>query len=63
LAELLQSPFLGTVLSKEVVQMLAEHPEQREQIIGGYKAAFGYEFFDILAATSMKIRKTTAADA
>lgn len=43
-----QAPW-SSELQKEVIELLAQHPEQRQQIIADYKSMFGYPFLEKLA--------------
>ncbi|HTA45981.1 MAG TPA: hypothetical protein VK789_26230 [Bryobacteraceae bacterium] len=49
-----EAPFVS-VFQKEVITLLAQYPNQREQILADYKSVYPYSFFDNLeAATSSK---------
>lgn len=47
---------VGTTLKQEVIQLLAQYPQQREQILADFKSVFPYDFLDTLQAAHRKIR-------
>jgi hypothetical protein len=46
---------VATTLKKDVIRLLAQHPDQREQIINDFKSVFPYEFLDKLETSKRKI--------
>jgi hypothetical protein len=50
-----ESPF-GTMLKRDVIQLLAQYPDQREQIIADFKSVFPYDFLDKLQAAQPRIQ-------
>ncbi|MBS1786549.1 MAG: hypothetical protein JST85_02435 [Acidobacteria bacterium] len=54
-----QAPWTSE-LKKEVIELLAEHPDQREQIIADYQSVYGYSFLSDLKAATLKGLKTNA---
>jgi hypothetical protein len=54
LAALLPKRPLYPSSKKEVIELLARYPNQREQLIADYKSAFPYSFFDDLKAATLQ---------
>ena len=48
-----QAPWTSD-FQKEIIALLAQYPEQREQILADYKSVFEYPFFDSLAAATLQ---------